>query len=184
MEYFDARTIYLIFHILGIILGAGGAYMSDAMFFRAIKDRILNKEELGFLRLGSKMIWGGIAVLLVSGTLLFMLNPATYIASSKFLLKMIVVLVIIANGIFFHVVHIPRLERYTDKRLPDEPEFMRKSGTLVASGAISMISWTAAFVLGVLRGIPYTLTQGLLIYGAVLLAGIIGALLFRKRMIG
>ena len=183
MDYLDTRTIYTIVHILGTTLGVGGAYMSDLMFFRCVKDKKITQSELGFLKLGSGMVWVGLFVLVLSGAFLFMGDPAGYLSSSKFLVKMTIVLIIILNGAIFHYMHIPRIARHIDKHLPNERAFMRKSPVLVASGAVSFVSWTAAFVLGVLRGIPYGYVEGMAWFGLALVVAVVVALMFRRRIL-
>jgi uncharacterized membrane protein len=184
MEFLDLKTIYTLGHILGAVLGAGGAFMSDAMFFSCIKDKKITATELRFLRLGSTMVWIGLMVLIVSGVLLFSLDPVTYLESSKFLVKMTIVLVILVNGLFFHYTHIPRIERHQDKDLRLSEEFQKHSATLVASGAVSITSWFLALVLGVLRGIPYSYLMGLGIYLVLVGLAVGVGILFRKRMLG
>ncbi|MCI0619560.1 hypothetical protein L0Y40_00795 [Candidatus Wolfebacteria bacterium] len=184
MEVLDTKTIYTLLHILGAVLGAGGAFMSDAMFFSCIKDKKITTTELRFLRLGSTMVWIGLIVLIVSGVLLFSLDPIRYLESSKFLVKMTVVLVILVNGLFFHYMHIPRIERHRGVDFSTSHEFKKHSSTLVASGAISLISWLVALILGSLRSIPYSYAEGMGIYLGVLMIGIAIALTSKKRILG
>ena len=106
MEFIDLKTIYTIMHVIGAVIGAGGAYLSDAIFFASTKDRTINKTEFKFMKLGSIFVWSGLALLFISGLLLFSTNPAGYMESSKFLVKMFIVFIIFVNGIFFHVFHL------------------------------------------------------------------------------
>jgi hypothetical protein len=122
-------------------------------------------------------------VLIVSGALLFGLEPMHYLASSKFLIKMTVVLVILVNGLFFHYMHIPRIAKHRDVPLVGSVEFMKKSPSLAASGAISMVSWLAALILGSFHTIPYSYLVGMLVYLAVLAVAIGIAIQFRHRML-
>lgn len=184
MEFLDARTIATIFHIFGAVLGAGGAFMSDAMFFSSIRDKRVSKTEMRFLRLGGRMVWIGLAVLFLSGPWLFFGNVDGYLASSKFLTKMTIVFVIVVNGIVFHRVHIPLLERHTDKHLPTSHEIIKNRHRLVISGAISVLSWTFTIVLGVLRSIPYTYSQAMLFYVVVVLIVSFFVSLFSHRLLG
>jgi len=183
MEYLDAKTIYTIFHIFGAVIGAGGAFMSDAMFFSSIKDKKIGKEELRLLRVGSRMVWIGVAILIISGALLFNTDTAKYLASSKFLVKMTVVLIIALNGLVFHYLHLPLMKRHCDKHLPECNEFVSKSGWLMASGVVSIVSWVATIILGVMRGIPYTFVEGMSIYLVIVFAGVITSLFVRKKIL-
>lgn len=164
MEWIDAKTIYVIMHIFGAVLGAGGAYVSDAMFFSSIKDRVISGRELQFMKLGSGFVWIGLILTIISGLLLFSTNPEGYLESSKFLIKMCIVGVIFLNGIYFHKGHMPLLHAHTDEHYPSSDEFTRRKKFLIASGVISVTSWTFAIILGVLRSIPIDFTTALLGY--------------------
>lgn len=177
----ELKLILTIFHLLGVALGAGGAYMSDVMFFSSAKDGRISRTELRFLTLGSIMVWTGLAILLLSGLGLFSLDLERYLASSKFQAKATIVLIIFLNGLVFHFSHLDRLKRHTDEHFPSSDEFMRKRPILLASGAISFVSWTSALVLGAIPGLPYS--YGLIMAGylTVVALAIASALfLFRK----
>lgn len=155
MGFVDYPTILTIFHLLGVALGVGGAFASDLMFFSSVKDEKVTHTEMRFLRLGSTMVWSGLLLLIVSGGLLFLINPSFYANSAKFLAKMTIVGVVLINGIFFHGMHLPRLIRHVGTHFPSSDEFVRKFPLLLASGAISVTSWISALILGVLRNVPY-----------------------------
>ena len=184
MEFLDTRTIYILLHIFGTILGVGGAYASDLIFFRSVKDRIISKAEYGFLEMGSRMIWAGLGVLILSGLLLFFLDPSAWLASTKLMIKLTIVSIILLNGLIFHFVHLPVIKKSIGKHYLKNPKFMHRSPLLIASGAISMISWTIVFVLGVLGGVPFTYTEGILIYLGIIAAGVGVGLIFRRHFLG
>jgi len=182
MEWIDAKTIYTIAHIFGAILGAGGAYVSDAMFFSSVKDKMISKKELQFMKIGSSFVWLGLFILLISGTLLFMTDPSGYMESSKFLIKMLIVLVIILNGIYFHAGHLPMLHRHADSHYPSSAEFIKKKKLLIISGVISITSWTFTIILGGLRMIPIDFMTALIIYVVFEIVAIIIATVFFKKI--
>lgn len=177
----DPKTLFSIIHLFGVAIGAGGAFMSDAMFFSAVKDGKFSATEIRFLKLGSQMVWMGVVLLLISGALLFSLDPDHYLNSTKFLAKMTVVGVILINGAFFHLVHIPRITRHTGEYFTSSDEFVRTSPILFASGAVSFVSWSSAIVLGVLHQIPYGYGEIMLAYSLILAVAIGLALSLRKR---
>ena len=183
LGFLDSHTIYTIIHLIGVALGAGGAYMSDLMFFSSIKDEKISPTELRFMRLGSKMVWIGIIILVISGSLLFSLNVERYLTSGKFLAKMTIVAILIANGAIFHLSHIPRLHKHVGAHFPSSDEFVRKSSMLIVSGVISVISWTSALILGALGKVPYGYWEIMAVYLLILGAGIVFALIFRKRLL-
>lgn len=184
MEWADSKTIFTIFHIFGAVIGAGGAFASDLMFFLSVKDKRLSKVELAFMRIGSKMVWVGLGILALSGIVLFLHSPAQYMASSKFLAKMTIVAVIIMNGVVFHTIHLPRFHRHSDHHFPSSDEFVRTSPYIMASGALSVLSWSWALILGSLHGLPYSYPVIITAYLITVGIAVSAALVIRKRFLG
>ena len=180
MDFIDLRSIFVIAHLLGVALGAGGAYMSDAIFLYSIRDRKITSGEIGFMALGSKVVWVGVLLLVISGLGLFALSPAEYLASARFLAKMTIVAIVIANGIVFHFAHFPFIRRHVGESLVSGHVFYKRSTGLFISGAISGVSWTAALVLGAMRSIPLNYTTIILVYLALVALAICFALLMRS----
>lgn len=183
-EFITAKTIYIIIHLFGVAIGAGGAFMSDAMFFSSIKDRMFNKTEIRFLKLGSTMVWVGLLLLFVSGIGLFTLYPDRYMNSSKFITKMIVVVIITINGAIMHTNQIPMIIRHENKKLKSSKEFIKKQPILLVGGAISVVSWSFAIVFGALRSIPYPVINIFGFYLLVLAFAIAVAFSLRKKIFG
>jgi hypothetical protein len=176
-------TLATIFHLLGAVIGMGGAFASDLIFFSSIRDEKVSRTEMRFLRLGGKMVWLGLAIIVASGIALVAENPERYLASPKFLAKMTIVAVLIVNGVLFHLVHIPRLERHAGTHFPSSDEFVRNVPILLASGAISTVSWLGAFVLGAAGGLDYPYIVFVGAYLSVLAIAIGAVLFFKKRLI-
>lgn len=182
MDFIDAKGLYTILHIFGAALGAGGAYMSDAMFMSSVKDDKLSATEMRFLRIGSAFVWLGLTLLLLSGVGIFFTDPTFYMDSSKFLAKMSIVLIIALNGLVFHISHLPRMHRHIGAHLPSSDEFTRKKALLVVSGAVSFSSWTSALILGSLRGLPFSYIEIMSIYlGFVAIATLGAFVVFRYK---
>lgn len=182
-EFIDQKTIYLIAHIFGVALGAGSAFVSDAMFFSTIKDGRIQKHELRFLKLGGKLVWLGIFVLFVSGILLVSTDPTKYLSSSKFLAKVSIVGIIILNGIIFHLIHIPHIRNHLGLKFADSPTFVKRAPLLMASGAISITSWISTVILGMLKNVPYGYEQIMGIYLIILGLAISIAVLTTKPIL-
>lgn len=182
-DFLAPPIIYVILHIFGAILGAGSAYVSDSMFFLSVKDSKFTKKEIEFLHLGSKLVWLGIGILVISGALLFSQDVEGYMASSKFLAKMTIVGIIVLNGLAFHFKHMPVIERHVGKRLVESKEFRKKASGIVASGALSMISWTATVVLGVLPFVPWSYWMIMGLYAGIVLFGIGTGVALKDRIL-
>ncbi len=170
----DTKTILTIIHLFGAVLGAGGAFVSDFMFLKSVKDQNISDTEIGFLQLGGKVVWAGLFILVASGAGLYLLDMDRYLASSKFLAKTTIVGVIIANGIIVHTIHIPQIikDKYVKKRL-----------VLLVSGAISSVSWSSALVLGALRHVPYSYIHIMSVYAGFLCIAILITMFYKEKLI-
>lgn len=169
-SFIEPRTLFLIGHLLGIAFGAGGAFLSDLLFLKAVRDNKITKTEMGFIELGGYCVTLGLIVLLVSGALLFSLDPEKYLASSKFLVKMTVVTVLIANGFLLHAIHIPRMKKRLNEQLSSTRSPHWKLA-LIGSGVLSAVSWVSAIILGAFKTIPYGYEAILAVYvGVVIIA--------------
>lgn len=182
-EFLDLHRLLVITHVFGAILGAGGAFVSDAIFLMSVRDGTVSSTEMRFIRLGGRFVWAGLIVLLISGLGLFLLSPAEYLHSSKFLVKMGIVLIIFINGIIFHRYHIPLLERTKDAPLTSSAEWRAKSQWVFISGAISLPSWATTVVLGKLRSLPYSVIEIGAVYLLIILSAIAVALLLKNKLL-
>lgn len=182
-EFLDIKTIYLILHVFGAILGAGGAFMSDIMFFSTIKDGTITKEELRFIRLGGYVVWTGLITLIISGILLFYTDPVFYSNSQKFLVKVSVVGIIFLNGILFHTIHLPHLKKHQEIDFRNSKSFKDKSSFIIVSGVISMISWIATVILGMLKKVPFSYLEIFSTYLIILFLGILFALFIKNKLL-
>jgi hypothetical protein len=175
-DFIEPKTLWIILHLFGVVVAMGGACASDLMFFASIKDEMFSATEAKFIRLGSRMVWCGIALILLSGAGLFLLNPDQYMQSTKFLSKMSIVFIVLANGIVFHKIHLPLIERHIGKVYGMSEEFIKRKKFLAMSGAISMTSWSWTLALGVFKALPFSYVQIMSVYaftlfGAMFIAG-------------
>jgi hypothetical protein len=161
-------------HLIGFALGFGGAMVSDAMFFSSIKDKVITHTEYRFMQLGSRLVWLGLALLLLSGIGLVFLKPEL-LSASKFLIKMVIVGVIALNGIVFHIVHLPHIVSHIHIPLYTSHTFKKRSLWLTMSGGISVVSWFSAALLGSLPGVPFSFVFLLGLYGVLLFMALLGA---------
>jgi len=171
-----------IAHLVGIAIGAGGAFVADLMFLKSVKDEKISKTEFGFLQLGSRLVWLGLLILILSGIGLFLLKPEELMHSSKFLAKMTIVGIILTNGFFFYRIHLPRFQRHTGEHFPSSDEFVRSIPFILTSGAISLVSWLAAIALGALRSLPYSYWQIIAVYAALVIGAALLLLLFKRKI--
>ena len=175
-----ARTLWLMVHNVGFIIGLGAATVTDVLFFRFLKDHQISEEEKGTMDTLSSMIWIGLAILIISGIMLYVPSAERLAMSAKFLLKLVVIGVILFNGILLNIYVAPRLRGLSFAGTRPETHFRRIAFIL---GGISIFSWYSAFILGALRSIPLTFERGVLLYAGGLLIVIAAALIAERRMV-
>lgn len=165
---------------MGVVLGFGGAIITDLLFIKFLGNLKVSNSELNILRTMSKVIWLGIFIIVTSGALLFLSDPEGYLNTPKFLAKMVIVLIIILNGLVLNFIVTPNLRKINFGKFKNSKE--RKMRSLrklaFASGSISAVSWWSAFILGSLSSLPLTLNSILLIYFSVLSVAIISSQVF------
>ena len=178
----DQHTLFLILHLFGVAIGAGGAFMTDSTVVTALRDNMFTKNEFAILHRAGLIVFFGLALLIVSGIGLFLDDPERYIASSKFIAKMIIVGVLTVNGFILHGAVLPLLEKHLQTHLLKNKEFRKHIPAVLAVGAVSSTSWAFAIVLGALRSIPITVVQMLLVWVvATFLAYTVGFVVYRVR---
>ena len=173
----ERHDLIVILHVLGVALGLGGATITDIFFFKFLKDFRISKSEADIMHTLSQIIWFALAILVLTGIGLYLPEAEELNQSAKFLTKMIVVAVIIVNGAFLNLFVAPKFVKisFGEKRghRPGELHYERKIA--FALGAVSMVSWYSAFILGMLRNIPFDFSSLLLIYLVLLGGAIIGS---------
>lgn len=167
------RPIILILHVLGVTLGLGGATLTDIFFFRFIRDLRISHAESEVLHTISQVIWFAIGMLVVTGIGLFIPESERLLASSKFLAKFAIVIVLILNGAALHYIVAPKLVRisFGIRHIHQRGELHRLRKLAYALGAISIISWYATFILGMMQSLPMS---AYLIFGAYAACVVVG----------
>lgn len=187
MEFFTTiKPIIVILHALSAAIGLGAVVTTDALFFKFLKNYKISEKEADTLDTISKVIWGAIFLLFITGAALYVSAPLEYLAKSKFVAKLIVFLVIVLNGIALNAVISPYLVKLSfndDSRTLHRSTRMRVLRRVAfASGGISMISWFTVFILGSIRSIPVTTWQALLIYTGLILCVVAGSQIFASLL--
>ncbi len=127
----DAYTILVIMHIMGTVLGVGGATFIEFHLTMALKDKVVSKEEGTFLALDYKIVRIGLALGLISGfgfLLLYKVSGQTFRLYDPMLwAKISVVLIIALNALLLQAHKI----------------------SLYWGAALSFVSWWSALVIGI-----------------------------------
>ncbi len=178
---YNYQIFFLTLHVLFVCIGLGGATISDLLFFKFLKDYKLSAKEVDVLHLLKSVILTSMVIIIVSGGLIYLSDPATYRTSSMFLLKMGISGVLLLNGIALHAFIGPRLIKFNLQ----SPHTIGRGWYRIAFtlGAISITSWYSVFLLAMLkRAIPWSTLSIALGYCIVLLSAISISLLIERRV--
>lgn len=137
-------TVAKFFHIAGVMLGMGAAVFMHLQFIRPKLTWGQLKHYMGF---GSKVIWSGLTITIVSGIAFWTLLPNP--RPDIFFVKLGFVGMLIIDGVMINKIGRPKLMGLTDDQLMTKlPPAVRR--TFMISGAISVIGWWGAFAIGIL----------------------------------
>ncbi len=187
----DIRTLLIVFHIIGTVLGAGAATVTDYLVFKFAKDRKIDKDEFQILHTISDLVWTGLFLLLVSGIgfLALYITDLADVRSSysldKIWAKVTIIIILTANGFFIHRHVLPSLKRWRGKSLAT-PSFVKKSFSIFSPGAISGVSWYSALILGAWRGLDASYAEIMSAYlmiicTAIIISNVSGRYFLKKR---
>lgn len=176
------KAVIIGVHLFGLAIGLGGATMADLFFFKFLRDLRISVREADVLRAISQFIWLGLALLVISGIGLVLTDPVGYFSSTKFLVKMMVVLVIIVNGAFLNLSITPKLVHisFGDPHRHYKGELRADRRLAYALGAISASSWYSAFILGLTPFVLLDFWPLLGVYVAIVLTAVVGSQLMER----
>lgn len=147
-------SLLLFAHVAGTIISVGGATMSDALFFKSIKNRKISKDEFKLLHEAGKVIWGGLTLTILAGLGLLgyqhMQGSVALYYQAYFQMKMILIGIVIINGLVFHLKVLPLLKAHLGEDLR-EKALSQYFWLFSLTGAISIVSWWSVVVLAVLN---------------------------------
>lgn len=179
----EAAAVILAVRALGFALGMGGTTAALLLFFKFLRDRDINENELQTLKGISELVWLGLAFILVSQFAFFVVSPETLAQSGLFLIQTIALFVVAVGGAVLMIIFAPFLavipfnEKNKEGRQSSLASLKRP---LFVIGAVTLSSLYFAFVLN------YLPESGLIIlllaYIVVLATAIIGALFLEKRI--
>lgn len=160
----DIYTLIIAGHVIGTILGTGGATVAEFQINRALRNKNVSKEERALMHVNYTMIRVGMAVILISvvGMLWYHLSQGNMwiLTSEKLWIKDVMFVMIFINAILL-----------TKRLVP-----------LWLGASISFTSWWGATLLGLAGRLPYSFETYLAGYvvAVFVVAGVLH--LIRKRM--
>jgi hypothetical protein len=172
------HVVALVAHLVGLVLGLGGATMTDVLFVTCIRQRRADETLTLVMTTAARVVVIGYSVMVVSGTLLVLSGSPT---SPRFWSKMIVVAVIGVNGAIAHRITLPGLTRSVAGGTREvSRRFLVQLGVVAA---VSLTSWYTALLMGSWRTAPFSLTDWMVGYGLALVTAITVSLRLTPRLL-
>lgn len=142
----DIYTFLVMLHVIGTILGTGGATVAELQIARALKDKRVSLDERALMHANYGMIRVGMAIIFVSILGMFWYFQAqgsdVLFTSEQLWIKELMFAMIILNAIALHKRIVP----------------------LWLGASISFTSWWGATLLGLAGQLPYSFTTYLIGY--------------------
>ncbi len=128
------HSVWIALHIFGTVIGAGAVTTAYAreLYFRSHPEEIAKRGSLPVI---TPLLNIGFAVIILSGFGLYLANPAEFNASTGFIIKIALVLVLLLNHVFLNA--FLRAKRSELKTLS------------VVSDYVSLLGWYAIIAVSV-----------------------------------
>ncbi|WP_244496734.1 hypothetical protein [Methylobacterium indicum] len=168
-------TLLVGLHLIGLSFGLGGATMLDFWILRWMRWGSLPPEIARIFLFVGKVVTVGLGLLWLSGLgflAVYAAESPEKLANPKLWAKLVVVLALTVNGLVIHAVVLPGVLRDIGRPMLDGVSGVR-TGIFLVSGAVSGVSWYAAFALGLMREWNGVVPTGLLL--SLWLAGVLAA---------
>lgn len=139
------NEVATVIHAVSATIGMLVALSTDVLFNFYSRDRKISTKEFKVMLLSSKIVWYSLFLMFVSGIAIFLGNVEKYINSGEFLAKMTIVAILTLNGYLLGKVVVPHMKKKAFLQ-PGNDYVVRK--VAFASGAVSIVSWISAYVIG------------------------------------
>ena len=178
------HEVITIIHIMSMAIGVGAATIANIFFFKFLRDLRISQFEADVLKTISEVMWLALGILVVSGIALYLPNSVELLEAPEFLVKVIIVAVIIANGALLNLIVSPKLIHisFSEKHEHEEGELHRLKKFALTLGAISIISWYSTLLLGIVSSITFSFVQIFGIYIGLLVVGVIVSQIIERRI--
>lgn len=182
MTILTVLTIFRLVHLIGLIMGFGGALLADYMIFSRGVIRPIDNDTIFHTRLLSHIVSIGLCILWISGIALIMVKlqeQPDFMQNPKVWAKISVVMVLTINGILVHKLILPVMVNAVGRRLFDGVT-TRQLACMTLLGSVSLVSWLLPFVLGKAAGLNYVTPMSVIlaVYVVCMLAAWLGLFAF------
>ena len=164
-------------HLIGLALGFGPAICADLLVARSFFKPI-GQRDVDLLKKLHMVVFGGLALLWVTGLLLLQIRTGFELAqfSPKLMTKIFMVVLLTGNAVAIGIYALPRFDDHVGVPFGKISPPVLINLTIIAG--LSMSSWLSALALGAfsqLKPLPYDALQA--VFVPVFMVGLIGAVL-------
>ncbi|RME29897.1 hypothetical protein D6792_02815 [Candidatus Parcubacteria bacterium] len=135
----DWHTFFVVIHVVGTVLGTGGATFAEVFLLKALRDGIIEPFEAEDLKVIYRVLRIGFVLVVISGFGLLVLarleDHAQYLYSPRLWAKLMIVAILAVGIIVWRA-------RWLPQRV-----------SVVLGSALSFSAWYAALVLGLWRSL-------------------------------
>ena len=142
----DWYTFLIITHLIGTVLGAGGATFAEIFYLKAKRDGVIEPLEIDYLKTIYFILRIGLFILIISGfgfLLLYrLMGNGEALLNSKLWAKLGIVVILVLNAFLIQAKKIP----------------------MWLGASISITSWYGALILGAWRTLDASFVSIIIIY--------------------
>lgn len=174
----ELRTALVALHLIGLCFGLGGATMLDFWILRWLRWRALPDTIVRTFEFLAKVVSVGLVLLWLSGIgflVTYALDSPEKLSNPKVWAKVTMVLALTVNGLLLHATVIPQVLANPQRPLLMDLSFGQRA-MFILCGAVSGVSWYAAFALGLLREFNNKVPAGTLLGLWLAAIGVVAAL--------
>lgn len=153
LSFLEGMQSYLAaLYLLGISVGLGGITAVTVLFFSFLKDFRISPFEAAVLKTVSQIVWIALAILILSGVALYLLQIKNIDTSLLFLLKIFALLAIVVSLVIKNFIIAPHLIAVSFVHKDDiEKRALRPlRRRIFLWSAVSMAAWYFIFILDVI----------------------------------
>ena len=171
------KSILIVSHLIGLILGLGTATLLDIFILKFVLRQKISAEHCDIIYFFSKIVVFGLIILWASGLgflVFYSYFDPIKLTNQKIWAKLIVVSVLTLNGLFIHRTVLPLIHGHIGRMLFDGLNSSQRF-LLLTSGGISATSWYVPFVLGAFPQLNFLPALPVVLVYVVILLTVIAA---------
>lgn len=185
--FLPLKTVFLILHVLGLVIGMGTAVFLDVLLVRHLYRAPITEQTILNARLGGTLVTIGLVLLWISGLgflILMWSQGSPNLMSPKVWSKVTIVCLLSLNGMLIHDLLFSKIEEGIGAPLLAKAD-LKAAMPFFLLGTISVTGWFFSFFLGMVRELNFAYAGYvfLLVYAVMVGAALMIACLMHRAMV-